>query len=65
MENIFAVDMVKVFNEDFPVLEAQQRMLELKPAAPRIDIKVDADKGTVIASTEDPADADDHGDKAD
>lgn len=42
MENIFAVDMVKVFNEDFPVLEAQQRMLELKPAAPRIDIKVDA-----------------------
>jgi len=42
MENIFAVDMVKVFNEDFPVLEAQQRMLELKPGAPRIDIKVDA-----------------------
>ena len=42
MEDIFAVDMVKVFNEDFPVLEAQQRMLELKPAAPRIDIKVDA-----------------------
>ena len=42
MENIFALDMVKVFNEDFPVLEAQQRMLELKPGAPRIDIKVDA-----------------------
>jgi phenylpropionate dioxygenase-like ring-hydroxylating dioxygenase large terminal subunit len=42
MEDVFAVDMVKVFNEDFPVLEAQQRMLELKPGAPRIDIKVDA-----------------------
>jgi len=42
MEKIFAVDMVSVFNEDFPVLEAQQRMLELKPGAPRVDIKVDA-----------------------
>jgi hypothetical protein len=42
MENIFAVDMVKVFNEDFPVLEAQQRNLELKPDAPKVDIKVDA-----------------------
>jgi phenylpropionate dioxygenase-like ring-hydroxylating dioxygenase large terminal subunit len=42
MEKIFAVDMVKVFNEDFPVLEAQQRMLELKPGAPKVDIKVDA-----------------------
>jgi phenylpropionate dioxygenase-like ring-hydroxylating dioxygenase large terminal subunit len=42
MEDVFALDMVKVFNEDFPVLEAQQRMLELKPGAPRIDIKVDA-----------------------
>jgi phenylpropionate dioxygenase-like ring-hydroxylating dioxygenase large terminal subunit len=42
MEKIFAVDMVKVFNEDFPVLEAQQRMLELKPGAPKIDIAVDA-----------------------
>ena len=42
MERIFTVDMVEVFNEDFPVLEAQQRMLELKPAAPRVDIKVDA-----------------------
>lgn len=35
-------DMVNVFNEDFPVLEAQQRMLDLKPGAPRVDIKVDA-----------------------
>jgi hypothetical protein len=34
--------MVKVFNEDFPVLEAQQRMIDLKPGAPRVDIKVDA-----------------------
>jgi vanillate O-demethylase oxygenase-like protein len=33
---------VKVFNEDFPVLEAQQRNLELKPDAPKVDIKVDA-----------------------
>lgn len=41
-ESICAGDMVKVFNEDFPVLEAQQRMLELKPGAPRVDIKVDA-----------------------
>ena len=42
MENIFSADMVKVFNEDFPVLEAQQRMLDLKPGAPKVDIKVDA-----------------------
>ena len=42
MESVFALDMVKVFNEDFPVLEAQQRMNELEPDAPRIDIKVDA-----------------------
>ena len=41
MEKIFAVDMVHVFNEDFPVLEAQQRMLELRPGAPKVDIKVD------------------------
>ena len=41
-ERICALDMVQVFNEDFPVLEAQQRMLELQPGAPRIDIAVDA-----------------------
>ena len=41
-EAICGGDMVKVFNEDFPVLEAQQRMLELAPGAPRVDIKVDA-----------------------
>jgi phenylpropionate dioxygenase-like ring-hydroxylating dioxygenase large terminal subunit len=42
LERIFAVDFVKVFNEDIPVLEAQQRMNELKPDAPRISIAVDA-----------------------
>ena len=41
-ERICAVDMVKVFNEDFPVLEAQQRALDREPGAPRIDIAVDA-----------------------
>ena len=41
-ERICALDMVKVFNEDFPVLEAQQRALELAPGAPRVDIAVDA-----------------------
>jgi hypothetical protein len=34
--------MVRVFHEDIPVLEAQQRMRELKPDAASIDIKVDA-----------------------
>jgi phenylpropionate dioxygenase-like ring-hydroxylating dioxygenase large terminal subunit len=42
MENIFSGDMVRVFNEDIPVLEAQQRMRDMKPDAPAIDIKVDA-----------------------
>ena len=42
MEGIFAGDMVRVFNEDIPVLEAQQRALDLKPGAPAVDIKVDA-----------------------
>jgi phenylpropionate dioxygenase-like ring-hydroxylating dioxygenase large terminal subunit len=41
-EALCAVDMVRVFNEDFPVLEAQQRMIEAAPGAPRIDIQVDA-----------------------
>ena len=41
-EALFADNMVRVFNEDIPVLEAQQRMLELRPDAPRIDIAVDA-----------------------
>jgi len=39
-ENICRVDMVKVFNEDFPVLEAQQRSMD--PDRSRIDIAVDA-----------------------
>ena len=41
-EALFADSMVRVFNEDIPVLEAQQRMLELRPDAPKIDIAVDA-----------------------
>jgi phenylpropionate dioxygenase-like ring-hydroxylating dioxygenase large terminal subunit len=41
-EKIFAEGMVRVFNEDIPILEAQQRALEVNPGAPRIDIKVDA-----------------------
>ena len=41
-ERVFAVDFVKVFNEDIPILEAQQRMLELAPHAPKVDIAVDA-----------------------
>jgi phenylpropionate dioxygenase-like ring-hydroxylating dioxygenase large terminal subunit len=42
IDRVFDVDFVKVFNEDIPILEAQQRMLELKPDAPKIDIAVDA-----------------------
>jgi phenylpropionate dioxygenase-like ring-hydroxylating dioxygenase large terminal subunit len=41
-EGICSRDMVRVFNEDIPVLEAQQRTLDLRPGAPAIDIKVDA-----------------------
>ena len=39
-ERICAVDMVEVFNEDFPVLEAQQR--NLRSGSLKIDIAVDA-----------------------
>jgi phenylpropionate dioxygenase-like ring-hydroxylating dioxygenase large terminal subunit len=42
IERVFEVDFVKVFNEDIPVLEAQQRMLEIRPEAPSVDIAVDA-----------------------
>jgi phenylpropionate dioxygenase-like ring-hydroxylating dioxygenase large terminal subunit len=42
MDRIFAEDFVKVFREDVAVLEAQQRMIDLHPAAPKIDIRVDA-----------------------
>src|SRR5262245_28347173 len=38
----FNAGMVKVFNEDIPILEAQQRALDANPGAPRVDIKVDA-----------------------
>jgi phenylpropionate dioxygenase-like ring-hydroxylating dioxygenase large terminal subunit len=41
-ERLFSDNLVQVFNEDIPVLEAQQRMVELKPSAPQIDIAVDA-----------------------
>ena len=41
-EAVCSRDMVRVFHEDIPVLEAQQRMRELKPEASSIDIKVDA-----------------------
>lgn len=39
--------------------------VEVVAGAKVFDVKVDADKGTVIASNEDQADADDDGDKAD
>ncbi len=42
VNRVFEVDLVGVFNEDIPVLEAQQRMLELGRGAPRVDIAVDA-----------------------
>jgi phenylpropionate dioxygenase-like ring-hydroxylating dioxygenase large terminal subunit len=42
IERMFGVDFVRVFNEDIPVLEAQQRMQALRPEAARIDIAVDA-----------------------
>lgn len=41
-ERLFSEGMVKVFHEDIPVLEAQQRMHEANPGAPRVDIAVDA-----------------------
>jgi phenylpropionate dioxygenase-like ring-hydroxylating dioxygenase large terminal subunit len=40
MEKIFGADMVQVFNEDFPVLEAQQRSRDER--IPTINITVDA-----------------------
>jgi phenylpropionate dioxygenase-like ring-hydroxylating dioxygenase large terminal subunit len=39
-EQVCAVDMVKVFNEDFPVLEAQQR--GMAGASTKVDIPTDA-----------------------
>jgi uncharacterized membrane protein YkoI len=38
---------------------------EVRADSKVFDVKVDAEKGTVIASTEDKADADDDSDKAD
>jgi phenylpropionate dioxygenase-like ring-hydroxylating dioxygenase large terminal subunit len=42
MEEMFSVGMVKVFHEDVAILEAQQRMNDMKPDAKRISINVDA-----------------------
>jgi hypothetical protein len=42
IDRVFDVDFVKIFKEDIPVLEAQQRMVELRPDAPKIDIANDA-----------------------
>jgi phenylpropionate dioxygenase-like ring-hydroxylating dioxygenase large terminal subunit len=42
VDRLFSETLVRVFNEDVPVLEAQQAMLELRPDTPRIDIAVDA-----------------------
>ena len=39
--------------------------VEVKAAGKVFDVKVDAEKGTVLASTEDKIDSDDDGDKAD
>lgn len=41
-ERVFSEDFVDVFREDVAVIEAQQRMLEMNPDAPLIDINVDA-----------------------
>lgn len=42
MKRVFDEDLVDVFREDVVVFEAQQRMMNLMPDAPRIDINVDA-----------------------
>jgi phenylpropionate dioxygenase-like ring-hydroxylating dioxygenase large terminal subunit len=41
-EAICAGDMVRVFNEDFPILEAQQQAMAMHPQAGKVDIAVDA-----------------------
>lgn len=42
LDRVFNVDFVNVFREDVAVLEAQQRMMELRPNAPAVSIRVDA-----------------------
>ena len=42
LDKVFNVDFVNVFREDIAILEAQQRMMDLKPFAPSVSIKVDA-----------------------
>ena len=41
-ERMFSDGMVRVFNEDIPILEAQQRALDANPGATRVDIRNDA-----------------------
>lgn len=41
-EKMFSEGLVEVFREDVAILEGQQRMTDLKPDAPVIDINVDA-----------------------
>ena len=47
MDRFFGPGMVKVFEEDFSILEAQQRMIDLYPDAPRISTIYD--RGPTIA----------------
>ncbi|MGE0746809.1 MAG: Rieske 2Fe-2S domain-containing protein [Rhodospirillales bacterium] len=42
IDTVYKRDFLRVFMEDVSILEAQQRMLERDPAAPWIDINVDA-----------------------
>lgn len=42
VEKMFSEGMIEVFREDFVVLEAQQRMMDYKPKAPQISLRVDA-----------------------
>ncbi len=42
LDRVFDEDMVRVFEEDVVVLEAQRRMNDVRPGAPTIDINVDA-----------------------
>ena len=36
LDKVFNVDFVNVFREDIAILEAQQRMMDLKPFAPSV-----------------------------
>lgn len=47
IDTFFNEGMVKVFEEDYPVLEAQQRLMELKPNAPQVTLITD--RGPILA----------------